>query len=157
MSPCSSRNWAATSSGSVPPWSTSEFLGRDDGLPGLEATYGFEFSDVATVELGLIPDQIDSAETCVFGEVFATDSRIAALDLVVLEDDLAFFPAYQPSLNVRQEVFDANPGLADLFAPVAAALDTETMTALNSEVDQGGTEPEDVAAQFLEEQGLIGE
>ncbi len=135
----------------------SEFLGREDGLPGLEAAYGFAFSDVATVELGLIPDQIDSAETCVFGEVFATDSRIAALDLVVLEDDQAFFPAYQPSLNVRQEVFDANPGLAELFAPVAVALDTVTMTALNSEVDQGGSEPAEVATKFLEEQGLIGE
>jgi len=135
----------------------SEFLGRNDGLPGLEAAYGFEFSDVATVELGLIPDQIDSGENCVFGEVFATDSRMAALDLLVLEDDLAFFPVYEPSLNVRQEVFDANPGLAELFAPVAAALDTVTMTALNSEVDQGGSEPADVAAEFLEEQGLIGE
>ncbi len=135
----------------------SEFLAREDGLPGLEAAYGFEFNDVATVELGLIPDQIDKGETCVFGEVFATDSRMAALDLLVLEDDLAFFPVYEPSLNVRQEVFDANPGLADLFAPVAAALDTETMTALNSQVDQGGEEPADVAAQFLQEQGLVGE
>jgi osmoprotectant transport system substrate-binding protein len=135
----------------------SEFLGRNDGLPGLEAAYGYEFSDVATVELGLIPDQIDSGENCVFGEVFATDSRMAALDLLVLEDDLAFFPVYEPSLNVRQEVFDANPGLADLFAPVAAALDTVTMTGLNSEVDQGGSEPADVAADFLQEAGLIGE
>lgn len=135
----------------------SEFLGRNDGLPGLEAAYGFAFSDVATVELGLIPNQIDSGENCVYGEVFATDSRIADLDLLVLEDDLSFFPVYEPSLNVRQEVFEANPGLAELFAPVSAALDTVTMTGLNDKVDQGGSEPADVAAEFLEEQGLMGE
>ncbi|MBA2275711.1 MAG: glycine/betaine ABC transporter substrate-binding protein [Chloroflexi bacterium] len=135
----------------------SEFLGRDDGLPGLEAAYGFEFSDVATLELGLIPDQIDSGENCVFGEVFATDSRIADLDLLVLEDDLSFFAVYEPSLNVRQEVFDANPGLAELFAPIAAALDTVTMQALNSRVDQGGENEADVAADFLAEMGLIDE
>jgi osmoprotectant transport system substrate-binding protein len=132
----------------------SEFLGRDDGLPGLQAAYGFEFSDVATVELGLIPNQIDSGETCVFGEVFATDSRIAAMDLLVLEDDLAFFPVYEPSLNVRQEVFDANPGLADLFAPIAAALDTVTMQRLNSQVDQEGKNEADVAAEFLQGLGI---
>jgi len=133
----------------------SEFLGRDDGLPGLETAYNFKFSDVATLALGLIPDQIDSGETCVFGEVFATDSRIADLDLLVLEDDLAFFAVYEPSLNVRQEVFDANPGLADLFAPIAAALDTVTMRALNSQVDQGGENEADVAAQFLEDHGMM--
>ena len=135
----------------------SEFLGRDDGLPGLETAYNFKFSDVATLALGLIPDQIDSGETCVFGEVFATDSRIADLDLLVLEDDLAFFAVYEPSLNVRQEVFDASPGLADLFAPIAAALDTVTMQGLNSRVDQGGENEADVAADFLEEMGLTGE
>lgn len=32
----------------------AEFLTRDDGLPGLEETYGFEFSDVAELELGLV-------------------------------------------------------------------------------------------------------
>jgi len=132
----------------------SEYQNRDDGLPGLEAAYGFDFSDVATVELGLIPDQIDSGETCVFGEVFATDSRMAALGLTVLEDDLAFNAVYEPSLNVRQEVFDANPGLADLFAPVAAGLDTVTMTGLNSKVDQGGENEVDVAADFLQGLGI---
>ncbi len=132
----------------------SEFQTRDDGLPLFQTAYGFEFSDVATVELGLIPDQIDKGETCVFGEVFATDSRMAALGLTVLEDDLALLPVYEPSLNVRQEAFDANPGLADLFAPVAAALDSVTMTGLNSKVDQGGENEADVAAQFLQGLGI---
>ena len=135
----------------------SEFLGREDGLPGLQTAYDFEFSEVATLELGLIPSQIDTGDTCVFGEVFATDARIADLDLVVLEDDLDFFAVYEPSLNVRQDVFDANPGLAELFAPVAASLDTVTMQGLNAQVDVDGLEPADVAAAFLSEMGLVGE
>jgi len=135
----------------------SEFLGREDGLPGLQTAYDFEFSEVATLELGLIPSQIDTGDTCVLGEVFATDARIADLDLVVLEDDLDFFAVYEPSLNVRQDVFDANPGIADLFAPVAAGLDTVTMQGLNAQVDIDGLEPADVAAAFLAEMGLVGE
>ncbi len=137
----------------------SEFLNRDDGLPGLEDAYGFEFGadNVEELELGLIPPQVDTGENCNFGEIFATDARVVSLDLTVLEDDLEFFPSYLPSLNVRQEVLDANPGLVDLFAPVAAALDNETITALNAQVDIDGENEADVAAEFLQEEGLIGE
>jgi len=135
----------------------AEFLGRDDGLPGLEAAYGFEFGDVSELELGLVYTSIDAGDPCIFGEVFATDGRIAGLGLTVLEDDESFFPSYLPALNVRQDVLDANPQLADLFAPVAEALDNETMTALNAKVDVDGEEPEDVAKAFLEEAGLMGE
>jgi len=135
----------------------AEFLGRDDGLPGLEAAYGFEFGDVSELELGLVYTSIDAGDPCIFGEVFATDGRIAGLGLTVLEDDENFFPSYLPALNVRQEVLDANPALVALFARVAAALDNETMTALNAKVDVDGEEPADVAADFLTEMGLIGE
>jgi osmoprotectant transport system substrate-binding protein len=134
----------------------SEFLARDDGLSGLEAAYGMKFATPATLELGLIPPAIDTGTDCLFGEVFATDARIVELGLTVLEDDKSFFPAYEPSLNVRKEVLDANPGLVDLFAPVAAALDTATMTALNAKVDVDGEEEADVARDFLTEKGLIG-
>ncbi len=134
----------------------AEFLGRDDGLPGLEAAYGMTFANVSELELGLVYTSIDQGDPCVFGEVFATDGRIAALDLTVLEDDESFFPSYLPSLNVRQEVFEAYPQLADLFAPVAEALDTATMQRLNAMVDVDGLEPSDVATQFLTEMGLGG-
>ena len=134
----------------------AEFLGRDDGLPGLEAAYGFEFSDVAELEVGLVYTSADKGDPCVFGEVFATDGRLAALGLTVLEDDKVFFGTYLPALNVRQEVIDANPGIADLFTPVAQALDAETMSALNAQVDVDGEEPADVAASFLTEMGLVG-
>jgi osmoprotectant transport system substrate-binding protein len=134
----------------------AEFLGRDDGLPGLEKAYAMKFSNVSELELGLVYTSIDKGDPCTFGEVFATDGRIAALDLTVLEDDKSFFPSYLPSLNVRQAVFDEHPELADLFAPVAAALDTATMQSLNSMVDVDGQEPADVAKTFLTEKGLIG-
>ncbi len=136
----------------------AEFLARDDGLPGLEAAYGFEVPDssLSELELGLIPPLVAEGDPCVFGELFATDARIVSLDLTILEDDQEFFPSYLPALNVRQEVLDANPGLADLFAPVAAALDNDTMTALNAQVDIDGEEPADVARAFLEENGLLG-
>ncbi len=135
----------------------SEFLNRNDGLPGLEKAYGFDIPDSSTaeVELGIIPTSIDKAETCNFGEVFATDGRIAALDLTVLEDDKSFFPSYLPALNVAQDVVEQYPDLEGLAAELAGALDTETMTQLNAQVDVDGAFPPQVAQEWLTSEGFI--
>ena len=134
----------------------AEFLARDDGLPGLEKAYGFDFGDnVSELELGLVYTSVDKGDPCMFGEVFATDGRIASLDLTVLEDDEKFFASYLPSLAVRKGVKKIDQ-LEKLFAPVAEALDTETIRALNAKVDVDGEQPEDVAGDFLEKNGLIG-
>lgn len=134
----------------------AEFLARDDGLPGLEEAYGFSFAGrVSELELGLVYTSVDRGDPCKFGEVFATDGRIAALGLTVLEDDREFFASYLPALTVRQGV-DRIPQLRELFAPVAAALDTTTMQELNARVDVEGEQPEDVARSFLQDEGLIG-
>ncbi len=137
----------------------AEFLSRDDGLPGAEEAYGFSFDDgagVSELELGLVYTSIDEGDPCVFGEVFATDGRILALDLTVLEDDQGFFGQYTPSLTVGPEVDPAQiEALGVLLAPVAEALDAETMQALNAQVDVDGEQPEDVATTFLEENGLL--
>ena len=64
----------------------AEFLARDDGLPGLEAAYGFTFgSKISELELGLVYASVDKGDPCKFGEVFATAGQIAALGLTVLE------------------------------------------------------------------------
>jgi osmoprotectant transport system substrate-binding protein len=80
-----------------------EFTARDDGLPGVEKTYGFEFPDdnVIKIDEGIIYTEVDKGGKCNFGEVFITDGRIAANDLTVIEDDKAFFPKYNPAVNGR--------------------------------------------------------
>jgi osmoprotectant transport system substrate-binding protein len=133
----------------------NEFSTRDDGLPGLQEAYGFEFSEVANVQDGVVYDQIDQSEQCNFGSVFATDGRIQALDLTVLEDDQGFFPFYNPALNVRQEVVDANPAIRDLFAEISPLLTDETLQGLNAAVDVEGEAEDQVAEDFLRENGLL--
>ncbi len=134
----------------------AEFLARDDGLPGLEKAYGFSFDKkVSELELGLVYTSVDKGEPCTFGEVFATDGRIAALDLTVLEDDKKFFASYLPALTVRKGTEKISQ-LKELFAPVAAALDTSTMQQLNARVDVKGEQPDAVARDFLKEKDLVG-
>jgi len=135
----------------------SEFSTRADGLPGLEHHYGYQFpaKNVALVQDAVVYSQVDKGEACNFGEVFTTDGRIVALDLVVLEDDKDFFPKFNPALNVRQNVFEKHSGLENLFDEIASALDEETITRLNSQVDVDGDLPEEVAERWLREEGLV--
>jgi osmoprotectant transport system substrate-binding protein len=136
----------------------AEFLTRDDGWPGLEKAYGFDLPDngIAELELSLVPQEIASGANCNFGEVTATDGAVAANNLVILEDDKQFFVPYNAAMTVRQEVLDQHPQLAEVFDPIAAKLTTELMRGLNERVDVGGELPEDVAEQFLRDNGFIG-
>ena len=134
-----------------------EFTARDDGLPGVEKTYGFKFpkDGVIKIDEGIIYTEVDKGGKCNFGEVFITDGRIAANKLTVVEDDMKFFPVYNPALNVRQDAIDKYPPLAELFNPVAAKLDSATLQKLNAQVDVDGLPEEEVAQQWLEENDLL--
>ncbi len=132
----------------------SEFINRDDGLPGLQDAYGFEYSEVVELDLNLIYTQV--GDGCEFGEVFSTDARIVSNDLRVLEDDDDFFVQYQGAMTLRQETLDEHPEIADLMAPVSEALTDDVMIELNGRVDNDGEEPRDVAEDWLAEQGLAG-
>jgi osmoprotectant transport system substrate-binding protein len=135
----------------------SEFATRDDGLPGVEKSYGFKFpgNDLVKLDEGLIYQAVDKGDKCNFGEVFQTDGRISALGLKLIADDKNFFPIYQPSLNVREDVIKKYPQIKKLFAPVSQKLTTQTLQKLNAEVDVKGLLPEDVAQKWLSENGFI--
>ena len=136
---------------------TNEFLVRDDGLPGIEKHYRFRWprDKVVVLAAGVIYQATDQGRVCNFGIVFATDGRIQGLGLTVIGDDKKFFPVYNPALNVRQDVFDKHPELADVFEPIAKALDTETMQKLNANVDVQGDSPAQAAEDFLKDKKLI--
>lgn len=137
----------------------SEFNVRDDGLPGMEAHYGFEIPDgnITVLDTGVIYGATADRDPCNLGEVFTTDGRIAALDLKVLEDDENFFPLYNVSPVFVEDVWaEYGSTLEELYAPVAAALDNDTMSALNARVSADGERPADVASDWLSENGFIG-
>lgn len=135
---------------------TAEFPQRDDGLIGLEKVYEFEAgrANVRPMEIGLVYPALVNGDVDV-ATVGSTDGRIAANDLIVLEDDKSFFPNYALVPVVRQEVLEANPELKETLESLAAKLDDPTMQRLNGEVDVEKKAIEDVAATFLKKAGLI--
>lgn len=135
----------------------NSFGARNDGLPGLEETYGFTWpqDQLFVSEFGVIYTSTDQGNPCNFGEIFTTDGRIAALDLTVIEDDQNFFLSYLSSLTMPAAFNEENPEIGELFAEVGEPLTEEEMTALNARVDVDGEFEEDVARQWLVDQGFI--
>jgi len=134
-----------------------EFLSREDGLPGLEKAYDFEIPDDNIVQMqeAQIYKAVDKGEQCNYGEVFATDGRIGALDLTLLKDDKDFFPVYNPSLTVSEEMMGQYPEIAEVFSPISKKLNDKTLRDLNAAVDVGGKSPKAVARNFLRENGFL--
>lgn len=134
-----------------------EFLERDDGINALEEEYNFEFGEdnIQTMEVGLSYSALDEGEVDV-AMGFATDGRIPAFDLVILEDDKNFFPVYNPAPTINQEILDAYPELEELINQLPPLLDQETLPQLNQEVDIEERTPVEVARTFLEENELLG-
>lgn len=132
-----------------------EFEEREDGLPGIQAAYGnFQLKEYKAVDPGLRYKGLVDGEADV-AVAFGTDGEISAFKLVVLEDDKKLFPPYQVAPVVRQDTLDANPGLAEALNSLAPKLTDEVMQTLNYEVSGNQREPEDVAKEFLTQQGLL--
>ncbi len=136
----------------------TEFLSRNDGWPGLQQAYRFTLpqADLATISEGTIYNAVSKGNPCNFGEGVATDGRIKELKLTTLTDDKEFFPLYNPALIVRRQVATANPDLAKVINPIAAALDVSTIQDLDADVDIQGQQPEDTARAWLQSKGFIG-
>jgi osmoprotectant transport system substrate-binding protein len=131
----------------------SEFINRDDGLPGVEKVYNFHYSGVVQLDLGLIYSQV--GKKCSFAEVFSTDGRIVANNLKVLNDDKNFFIKYNAALTMRQATLNKYPAIKDIMAPVSAALTNAEITKLNADVDVDGKTIPNVAKQWLTSKGFL--
>lgn len=129
---------------------TAEFPKREDGLVGLQKTYGFEVAraDVKPMDLGLAYKALGNGDLDVIASA-ATDGLIAAMDLTVLSDDKGFFPNYALTPVVRKQVLDAHPDLKPTLEAVSSRLDDAVMQKLNGEVEVEKKSVEQVAAGFL--------
>lgn len=133
---------------------TYVFTERADGYPGLSEYYGFEFADVTGMDPSMMYQAVVEKSVDVISG-FATEGRISAYDLVVLEDDKGFFPPYDATAIIRGEVLEKHPELEELLNKLAGRIDDNKMAELNAEVDLDKREPADVARDFLEQEGLI--
>lgn len=121
-----------------------------DGYKDFVKTYGFDFKNVYPMQIGLVYDAVEANKMdVVLG--YTTDGRIASYDLVVLEDDLHFFPPYDASPLAVNKLLEAKPEVKKVIEKLVGEISTEQMQKLNYEADNNLVEPAIVAERFLEE------
>lgn len=133
----------------------AEFLSRPDGYPGLAEHYGFRFPvEPMQMDPGLMYSAVHRGSVDVI-DAFATDGRIEAYDLYVLEDDKNFFPPYYAAPLVRAETLEEFPEIKEILNRLSGRISDEAMRELNYKVDEEREEARAVAQEFLHKLGLI--
>lgn len=131
--------------------SQGEFDEREDGLPGLEKTYGtFNWKSSKIYDNSLKYSVLENDEADVT-PAYTTEGQLVNTDeFTLLEDDKQFWPPYNLAPVVRDNILDDNPDIKTILNNISAKLDTETVTELNAKVDVDGQEYTDVAKEYYD-------
>ena len=127
--------------------------------PGLKDVYGIDIAALQVENLGACSGEmatalneggIDVAEVC------TTQADIERFNFVLLQDDKKLIPAQNIAPVVRNDLLDAAPDdFASILNAVSAKLTTAELTKLNVRVSVNQESIEDVADQWLADQGLV--
>lgn len=140
---------------------STEFVTSPAALPAFQEAYGFELQPAQLVQLsgGDTAATIAAAAQQTSGVnaamVYGTDGGIAPAGLVVMEDDKAVEPVYQPAPVVRAEVLETYPAIADVLNPIFQDLDLVTLQELNGRIQVGGEPANAVARDYLTGKGIL--
>ena len=131
-----------------------EFMERPDGYPGLVSTYGLKFAEAPRVmDLGLLYRALESRQVDV-AVGSNTDGLIAALGLVVLEDDKHYFPPYEAVPIVRRETLERHPQVRQVLLRLAGRISAEDMRQMNYAVDGEKKDATGVVKNFIQAKKL---
>ncbi|HEM6068628.1 TPA: ABC transporter permease/substrate-binding protein [Streptococcus suis] len=130
-----------------------EFNDREDGNIGLKNLYNLQLN-VKTMEPALRYEAIKSGNVQII-EAYSTDSKVVTYKLKILEDDKQLFPPYQAAPLLSKETLEKYPELEQVLGVLAGNISTEEMTQMNYAVDVEGKSAEQVAREYLEQEGLL--
>ena len=133
---------------------TLEFKDRQDGYVGMQELYNLDIKNVKTMEPGVRQKALKNGEVDII-DAYATDSYMVELDLETLKDPNDLFPPYQGAPLLREETLKAYPELEAILNQLSGQITDEEMREMNYDVDYKDKDPEQVARQYLEEEGLI--
>lgn len=124
-----------------------EFLERKDGWKPLTARYALAMPDVKGIDHSLAYAALKSGAIEIT-DAYSTDAKIAEDNLLVLDDDLGYFPQYKAVFLYRKELPEK---AVSALASMEGTLNESRMTALNAEAER--TKDYAAAAQrYLTEQ-----
>lgn len=131
-----------------------EYLNRADGWPGLREHYGLDFASVRGMEHALTYEALAAGEIDVL-DAYTTDAKLLRYPLVVLADDLDFYPPYHAAPVVRGGTLREHPELREALERLAFAIDEASMIRMNHAVEVDDVAFERVAHEFLVQAGIL--
>ncbi len=132
-----------------------DFLGREDGLPGLREAYELELGDTRSLLQAVKHEALRGGRVDVI-DAYSTDGLLAGEGLVVLEDDRGFFPPYEAAPLVSRRLWEENPRAVAHLSELAGLIDETRMREWNRRLEVEGESLAGVAADALREMGLVG-
>ena len=112
-----------------------ELFGRPE-WGTLEEAYGIRFAREVSMDASLMYSAVADGELDVIA-AFSTDGRIAAHDLVVLEDPRGAFPPYDAILLLSRDAA-TDPAVVEALTPLCDSISDERMRHANMLVDVEG-------------------
>jgi osmoprotectant transport system permease protein len=134
---------------------TPDFIGRADGLPGLEKAYDLHFREVKALVPAVKYQALAASQVDVI-DGYSTDGLIAKYGLTVLDDDRHFFPPYEAAALVSAALDSTNPRAVAALGELSGRLDEARMRELNARVEVNGEPVAVVARDALTALGLMG-
>lgn len=129
---------------------------RPDCAGGLTDVYGIDIEEVLPLGFAspaTYKSVLDGESE--LGLTSTTDGTLEAQGLVLLEDDQEIQPAQNLVPAVSTEFLEEHPDLEETLNALMGVLTTENLTELNGRVAVDREQPEDVARDFLVEEGLL--
>ncbi len=126
-----------------------EFFGRPEWT-ALRDTYALTFAGQRTMDSSLMYQAVAGGDVDVIS-AFSTDGRIAAFDLLVLEDEHGAIPPYDAIILAGPRLVRERPDVVAALRQLTGRIDAERMRRMNLAVDQDGASPATVAEGFLQE------
>ena len=124
-----------------------EFFTRPEWV-SIRESYGLALREQRTMDAALMYQAIAEGAVDLIS-AYTTDGRIVAYDLRVLEDDRAAIPPYDAIILVSARLAREWPDVLAALTRLGGTIDVEAMRRMNLAVDEGGTSPATVAADFI--------
>jgi osmoprotectant transport system permease protein len=130
-----------------------DFIGRADGLVGLQKTYGLKLGAVRSLLQSVKYRALAEGAVDVI-DGYSTDGLIARYQLVVLRDDAGFFPPYEAAALVSRRLWEEEPAAAAALGELSGRMGVGRVRVWNQRIESGGEPVARVAADALREIGI---
>ena len=111
----------------------TDFASQNDGYPGLQKVYKLDFATIKSTDASIRYQAIAQGKSNIV-DSYTTDPEVKQNKLVLLQDDLKYFPPYQGAPLMTNRFAKENPKVVKALNKLAGKITTEQMQTMNYEV-----------------------